>query len=358
MRIVRAEVAELALELHRPLRTAKGSIATRRGFLLRLTAGSGLQGLGEASPAYWLGGEKIEETRDSLDRLLTRARTHPTSSDLRRLFSLSPAAACALDSALLDLKARERGISLAALLGGKDGGALPVCALLAERDLDSLAAEAERIAREGYRCVKLKLGDGPIAADIDRVRLVHRCVGDSAAIRLDANRAWSFAEAKDALLALAPFEMELIEEPLRSADPRELARLRRETGARLAVDESLVRIEDLSQFVQAKAADAVVIKTARLGGPTATLRIAREALAAGLAVVVTDSIETSVGAAVAVHLAAALPPPRLAVGLGGRSLLAAGRLGDEPRPAPTVEPIGPGLGIDPAVFGKGLTWRD
>ena len=358
MKIIRAEVAELDLALRRPLRTAKGVIETRRGFVLRLTSDDGLQGLGEASPAYWLGGEEIGETRVSLDRLLARSRTRAISSDLRRLFSLSPAATCALDSALLDLKARTWGLSLGALLGGEESGSLPVCALLAERDLDSLTAEAERAAREGYRCVKLKLGGGPIADDIDRVREVHGRVGCSVAIRIDANRAWSFPEAKDALSALAPLDVELIEEPLRSADPRELASLRRETGARIAVDESLVRIENLWTIVQAEAADAVVLKTARLGGPTATLRIARAALAAGLAVVVTDSIETSIGAAVAAHLAAALPPPRRAIGLGGASLLAADLTADgKPHPAPFVQPAGPGLGLDPLAAGKGLAWR-
>lgn len=358
MKIVRAEVAEFELALRRPLQTARGTITTRRGFVLRLSSEDGFQGLGEASPAYWLGGEKIEETRASLDRLLARAAKRPISSELRRLSSLSRSVICALDSALLDLEARARGVSLAALFRGEENEPLAVCALLAESDLDSLAGEAERTAKRGYGCVKLKVGGGPIAGDAERVRAIRERVGDSVSIRLDANRAWTFSEAAEALAAFAPFDIELVEEPLRSADPRELARLRRESRVRIAVDESVVSIEDLSRIVRSNAADAVVIKLARLGGPTPSLNVAHAALAAGLAVVVTDSIETSVGAAVATHLAAALPPPlRLPIGLGGAALLTTDLLGGERVPTPMVRPRGPGLGIDPALFGKELSWR-
>jgi L-alanine-DL-glutamate epimerase-like enolase superfamily enzyme len=197
------------------------------------------------------------------------------------------------------------------------------------------------LVRLGYGTLKLKVGSRPVAEDVTRVGAIReRC--PTVRLRLDANRAWSLADAERALASLADSRLDYIEEPLRAEDAHLWARLRR-IGVPLAVDETVRSLADLERC--GGAADVVVVKAARLGGPAATVGVGSAARERGLRVVVTDSIESKVGQALAVHLAAALHEPGDAVGLGGAFLVTPGSgeimasIGGHARPA------GPGLGV-------------
>jgi o-succinylbenzoate synthase len=347
MSLPRAEFAAFSLALRAPLATARGEVTCRHGFLLRLRGDRGLAGLGEANPASWVNGESLEETQRSLRELVRGVDRHD---------AVTPAARSALDTALLDLEARQAGVAACLLLGGSPLP-VPLAALLGERTERNLAREATYALTEGCRCLKLKVGDD-LAGDVARLSLVRREGGPNTAIRLDANRAWSFDEARRALEAFAAFSPEHVEEPLRSGEPAELARLRAETNVPIAADESLSGPQDLERFAAARAVDVVVLKLARLGGPRPALALARRASALGLRVVLTDSIDSAVGRAAAIHVASALAPPVASVGLAGARLLAADVTGDAARGA-LLEPAGPGLGVslDPA-FARSLRWHD
>ena len=338
----RAEYAAFSLALRTPLTTARGVLNHRHGFLLRIRGEHGLVGLGEANPASWVDGESLEETERSLREL---ARGIDRGDDL------SPAARSALDTALLDLDARQAGVAACRHLGGSPRP-VPLAALLGEATERGLAGELAQALREGFGCFKLKVG-ADLASDLARLSLVRHEGGERAAIRLDANRAWTFDEARRALDAFAAFTPEHVEEPLRSSEPSELARLRAETVVPIAADESLRSPHDLEKLAAEHAIDVAVLKLARLGGPRPTLALARRAGELGLRVVLTDSIDTMIGCAAMLHVASALSAPICFVGLAGPRLLAA----DVPRGA-LVEPAGPGLGVtlDPG-FESALSWH-
>jgi o-succinylbenzoate synthase len=343
---LRAEFAAFSLALRTPLTTSRGGVTHRSGFLLRLFDEHGLAGLGEASPASWVDGESLEETERSLRELVR---------DMDRRDGLSAAARCALDTASVDLEARRAGVAACRLLGGSPRP-VPLTALLGERTERDLTREVVQALAAGFRCFKLKVGSD-LAGDLARLSRVRRESGRRATIRLDANRAWSFDEARRAFEAFAPFSPEYVEEPLRSGEPAELARLRDDTGIRLAVDESLHDAADLERFAAARSVDVAVLKLARLGGPRPALALARRAGELGVRVVLTDSIDTAVGRAAAIHVASALAPPIGYVGLAGSRLLAADVTGEVSRDA-TLEAAGPGLGVslDPA-FERELRWH-
>ena len=347
MRIVRAEVEALRTPLRRPLVTSQGTVTTRRGFLLRLIADEGVEGLGEASPAYWIDEGSIEETAADLRAIVARVATHPNATRLRDMLfergdrhRLSAAAACALDTALLDLTARAGGVAVTSLIGGEPTTPLLASALLAGETPEALAHEARAAVARGFRTPKIKVGSATITEDVQRVAAVRVHAGAAVALRLDANRAWAPEEAQRALAAFEPLGVEFIEEPLRVAEPRALAALQSSTHVPIALDESVTDTAGLRRFTEAGAAPVVVLKAARLGGPRRVLELAQVARANALRVVVTDSIETAIGMSAAVHAGAALPAPRLALGLGGGWLLDA-----HPFPAPLLQAVGPGLDV-------------
>lgn len=331
MRIRAAEVTELRWRLAAPLRTSRGAIHERRGLVLRLIAESGAAGLGEASPAAWVGAEDLEAARASLEEIaaLCGAGAAWEERDLADVLGgrLTPAAAAALDGALLDLAARERGLAVADLLAASDAPArraaasVAVSALLVEASEPAAAREAAARAAQGFATCKLKVGEPSPEADLRRIAAVSRALPPSARLRLDANRAWSTAEADRFFARLEASRVEFVEEPLADPVPAALAALRDRHGIPVALDESIASAAALEELAAARALDVVVVKGARLGGLRPAFRLARRARDLGLGVVVTDSLEGPIGMAAAIELAAALPERRRAVGLAGARLL-------------------------------------
>lgn len=177
---------------------------------------------------------------------------------------------------------------------------------------------------DGCRTVKIKVAEAGqlLADDVARVEAVRLVVDPDVRVRVDANGAWSVAEAGAAIRALAPYGLEYVEQPCRTVE--ELAELRAglaRAGLPVAVaaDESIRKVSDPLRVRDLAAADVIVVKVAPLGGVRAALRIVAEV---GLPAVVSSALDTSVGIAGGVALAAALPALDHACGLGTVELLA------------------------------------
>ena len=177
------------------------------------------------------------------------------------------------------------------------------------------------LASNGCRTAKVKVAErGQVLAhDQARLEAVRDALGPDGLVRIDANGGWSVDEAV-ALLPLldrAAGGLEYAEQPVAAVE--DLARVRRKVDVPIAADESIRRAEDPYRVRDLEAADVAVLKVQPLGGVRACLRIAEDI---GLPVVVSSALETSVGIAAGVALAAALPELRHACGLATVQLLA------------------------------------
>lgn len=181
------------------------------------------------------------------------------------------------------------------------------------------AVDAERAhaivrASGGCTTAKVKVAEpGQSEADeIARLEAVRDALGPSGRIRVDANGAWDVetAVARLAVLDRAAGGLEYAEQPCASV--ADLAAVRRRVAVPIAADESIRRASDPYAVVRAEAADVIVLKVQPLGGVRACLRLAHEL---GLPVVVSSALESSVGLAAGIALAAALPELPYACGL-------------------------------------------
>ncbi|WP_251153464.1 o-succinylbenzoate synthase [Cellulosimicrobium sp. Marseille-Q4280] len=185
-------------------------------------------------------------------------------------------------------------------------------------------------ASGGCRTAKVKVAqrgpDGalePLADEVARLEAVRDALGPGGRVRVDANGAWDVDDALRRLphLDRAAGGLEYVEQPC--ADVAGLAAVRRgQPGDRavpVAADESVRRAEDPLAVVRADAADVVVLKVQPLGGVRACLELAAQV---GVPVVVSSALESSVGIAAGVALAAALPELPYACGLATVQLLA------------------------------------
>ncbi|WP_151525680.1 o-succinylbenzoate synthase [Serinicoccus kebangsaanensis] len=183
---------------------------------------------------------------------------------------------------------------------------------------------------DARRTAKVKVAETgqSLRDDVARVTEVRRVLGPAARVRVDANGGWTVEQAVSALTALAPLDLEYAEQPCRTVE--ELAELRLALarggiGVPVAADESIRRAEDPLRVARLAAADLVVVKAAPLGGVGRALELIDRC---GLPAVVSSALDTSVGLALGVRLAAALPGLRHDCGLGTGALLAADVVGD------------------------------
>jgi o-succinylbenzoate synthase len=188
-------------------------------------------------------------------------------------------------------------------------------------------AAARLAAASGCRTIKVKVGD---AADLDRVTAIREAVGKKTKIRLDANCAWETVDAAiDGIKKFQHLGIELVEDPIGTLE--ELAWVRSEVEIPVASEMHVRTFDDVQTLVDLKAADALVLKPQRFGGIRPCLKAAE--MFDG-PVIASSALETSVGLAAVVALAAALPQDRFAHGVGTALLLR-----DDPSEA-RLAPIG------------------
>lgn len=185
----------------------------------------------------------------------------------------------------------------------------------------ALGPDEAAAAASGHRDVKVKVGD---AGDVDRVAAVRDAIGPHARLRVDANGAWDVATAVERIGRMAPYDLELVEQPVASIE--DLAVVRRRVGVPVAADECVRTVDDARRLD----ADVLVVKVQPLGGFAATLAVIE---AAGLPVIVSSMFETSVGVAAGLALAAALDDLPYACGLAA------------PTPDIVADPLVPVAGV-------------
>lgn len=176
------------------------------------------------------------------------------------------------------------------------------------------------VVLSGCRTAKVKVAEPgqSLADDVERVAAVRDALGPEGAVRIDANGAWSVDEAVHAIAELdcAAGGLEYAEQPCTTL--ADLAAVRCRVDVPIAADESIRRAEDPLRVALAEAADIAVLKVQPLGGVRRALAVAE---ACGLPVVVSSALETSVGLAAGIALAAALPELPYACGLATMALL-------------------------------------
>jgi L-alanine-DL-glutamate epimerase-like enolase superfamily enzyme len=233
MKIVRVELTRVRLRLRTPVVTARGPIDAREGVVLALTSDSARVGHGEALPLAGFTDESPEQALETL-RGLARALVGREIADLDKILDTieelapdSPAARAAVDVALYDLAAREQGVGVAALLAlsGRPRSRVEVNALVHDERPEVIAREASAAIAQGYRTLKIKVAALALELDEARVAAVRDAIGSEARIRLDANGGWKEREAGEALARLAPYRIELLEQPVEARDLSGLARI-------------------------------------------------------------------------------------------------------------------------------------
>jgi o-succinylbenzoate synthase len=342
-------VTPYTLTLKRPWYGARARMDARAGWLVAVSDAAGRTGYGDCSPPPSATGA----LRRKAERALARFTDALTGLDLAHALQRVAAAAdvpaparCALETALLDLSAQARGVSLAHALDPQAAASVNVNASLGRLDGD-VGIRAEAALLQGYTVMKVKVGVFDAGEEVKRLARLAGALPGDVHLRLDANRAWRLEDARRFIAGAAALPVEALEEPLDDPFPEAFTKLQLEAPFPLALDESLPHW--LSAHPEAAlAVRRWVLKPMRWGGARRCLTLAAGAAKAGIDVVVTTTVDSAAGSWLAVHLAAAVNNG-LAHGLGTSEWLAED-LGPAPAPENGMVAVpSVGLGFAPKL---------
>ena len=351
MKISGIELRRGAMPLVAPFETSFGVATERDVLLVRVVTADG-EGWGECgamrAPQY--SAEYTQGAAEVIRRYFLpalAAAPSVTANDVAPLlaqFKGHPMAKAAVETAVLDAELRAAGMSFGTYLGavrssvpvGVSVGVMPSIVEL----LDTVGEYLE----EGYQRIKLKIKPG---WDVEPVRAVRERFGDSVLLQVDANTAYTLGDAP-LLARLDPFDLLLIEQPLPEDDIRGHAALARLVRTPLCLDESIVSARAAADAIALGACRIVNIKPGRVGGYLEARRVHDVCAANGIPVWCGGMLETGLGRAANVALAA-LPNFTLPGDISAsdryfhRDLTAPFVLQD----GELAVPQGPGIGVSP-----------
>lgn len=314
-RVARIEVIPARLPLREPFVVAYAAMDDVPTIFVRVTTHGGLVGWGEATPDPNVTGETFASATAMLQADLAPALIGHDARDretalhaLDARVEVAPAAKAALDIALHDLVARAHNLPLWALLGGRSKPNLQISRVVSMKEPASMASDALQHVADGFKTVKLKVGDpGNPRLDVARIAAVREAVGPEIKIKVDVNQGWKTpGVAIPAIRAALASQPDYFEQPVAQWDIEGLAEVRRQTGATIMADEACHGVREMQRIVALRAADLVNIKLMKTGGLVNALRVNAIAEAAGITAQIGTMVESSIASAAGLHLAMAL----------------------------------------------------
>ena len=351
VKIESVALRRVRLPLVAPFRTSFGTETVRHILLVHLTTADSA-GWGECvamdEPLY--SAEYLDGAQDVISQHLLPRLFRPAEVSATDVASVLAAvkghrmSKAALEMAVLDAELRAAGVSFGTYLGAVHSWIPSGVSVGMTGSVGELLDAVDRYLAEGYRRVKLKIEPG---WDVEPVRAVRERFGDDLVLQVDANSAYSLADAPS-LARLDAFHLVMIEQPLPEDDLGGHANLARQIDTPICLDESIVSAQVAADAIAMGACRIVNIKPGRVGGYLEARRVHDVCAAAGVPVWCGGMLESGLARAGNVALAAlenfVLP--------GDTS--ASNRYFDTDLTAPFVledgglrVPVGPGLGVEP-----------
>lgn len=313
--ISRITIASKRRDLKEPFRTSIRTVSHFDVVEFTVETDEGLIGCGEAVETPAITGDTMEMILADLNGpIATLLKGSSFSSALELTvgianLSVSASAKAAADIALYNLASSIEDRTLPSLLECEESS-VKTDVTVPISELGALSTLIQKRVEEGFQSYKVKLALESTDISIEKLKLIREMVGDSSAIRVDPNQAWSVDHALAFLkkVELHGISIEYLEQPTPAADRAALAQIRRDSLVPIMADESCFTMEDLLELIRIKAVDLVNIKLLKSGGITPALKMAKVARDAGIGVLIGSMMEGDGGVYAAAALAGSVAP--------------------------------------------------
>jgi O-succinylbenzoate synthase len=324
--MLRLTSSQRVLQFNFPARTSRGAITEHQAWYLHLADDTrpGIIGLGEAAPLAGLSPDFGPAFGPAVAQLCQRFNaaglTTFSAADVPAWVKPEwPALRFALETAALDLcHGGRRQLYQNAFSRGEEG--LPINGLVWMGDAAFMREQIRQKLAAGFSCLKLKIGSLDFDTELALLAEIRAVAGpDQLVLRVDANGAFSAADAPARLAQLASFSLHSIEQPLQPGQWAALAELSRHSAVPIALDEELIGVTDAAQqgaLLDATRPAYLVLKPTLLGGHAATRQWIAQAEARGIGWWMTSALESNVGLNAVAQLTAEFKVGSFAQGLG------------------------------------------
>ncbi|WP_318507885.1 o-succinylbenzoate synthase [Bacillus sp. T3] len=305
MKIKEITLRIISQPLKAPFTTHLETVTNRECIIVEVKNDAGITGYGEvvAFSSPWYTEETVQTAFHMLKEFFIplikkQPVQHPEEvTSLLDKYRRNQMAKAGLETAIWDLYAKEKQISLSCLLGGVKT-AIPAGVVVATNSIEDAIRQIEAFLEDGYQRVKLKISP---EHDLDLIEPI-RARFPSLPIMADANSAYCLGDIHR-LKALDEFGLMMIEQPLAHDDIIEHARLQKEIATPICLDESIVTYEDARKAIELGSCRVINIKIGRVGGLQTAKRIHDLALAQGVQVWVGGMLEFGISRAHNIALA-------------------------------------------------------
>lgn len=276
--------------------------------ILKLLGEDGLFGLSDSVTSIPFGYEDVDTMMYIIKNYLLPAIMGMDSLDIeaietkmRQATPGHPMAKAAINIALHDLNAKQLGVPVYQLLGGKYHNTIPFVGGVGISNTDRMLQEAHDYVQSGCKTIKMKIGTNP-QTDLERVQEIRRMIGPEINFRIDANQGCNLVEYLSVFRKMEAYDLEFIEQPLPTWDLNGYQKLCAALDTPILIDEGIYTPHDLMTLIKFNAVDAVNIKILKTG-LTGGKQIAAIAESAGLPCLVGSMFETGIGTAASLHFA-------------------------------------------------------
>jgi len=308
MKIESIEIYQSRIKLKEPFVISLGLFEAAENIIVIIRTDEGISGFGECSPFMTINGESMD-TCFIVGQYLARGlkgkdplQIEDCSKTMDAIIYGNSSIKSAFDIALYDIASQHAGLPLFRFLKGDNNKTLITDYTVSIGPPDKMAADAQKIKDNGYRVIKVKLGESK-DKDIERIRLIREQIGSDIPLRIDANQGWGTDEAIETLIALAPYNIEHCEEPIARWNFMELAHVRNHSPIPIMADESCCDHNDAKRLIDFSACDLFNIKLGKSSGIFKAQKIIALAQQAKMNIQVGGFLESRLGFTASAHLA-------------------------------------------------------
>ncbi len=303
--VKKIKLYKYSVPLKGEFRISFGTTLKAEGLIIVLEDDEGIKGYGEASPASKILGTTPEISFSAIKRLgplIINKELQPRDVHeiLHSSLNYNGDAKAALEIGFLDLWCKKRKKPLYRCLGGSRNEFVTDMTI-GIKNVEETIKDAEEYLNEGFKYLKLKLGEG-YQKDVERVKALRDAIGYDVHLKVDANQGWSLKEAIRIGRALEKYEIDLIEQPLKYWMIPQHAELRKFIEIPIALDESVHTSKDAIRAIKEGAADIINIKLMKSGGILEGEKIATISESSGIPNMIGCMIETRLAITAAGHL--------------------------------------------------------
>lgn len=312
MKIKNIRFGILRVPLKTPFKTSLRTVDEIADVVVLIETDSGHTGYGSAPATAVITGETHGSIIEAISQVIGPAVAGLEIADLNRIIDRiqkcivkNYSAKAAVEIAVYDLFGQLYQAPLYKLLGGGES-TITTDITISVDYIDKMVEDAIEATERGFETLKVKVGKDP-AMDIERIKAIYAATADTALIRLDANQGWTPKQAVSVLRALeeSGVQLELVEQPVRGDDIEGMKYVTERIHTPVMADESSFGPREAIDIIQMRAADIINIKLMKTGGISNAVKVADIAGVYGVECMIGCMLESSIGVAAAVHIAAA-----------------------------------------------------